>query len=44
MADPLHRLPTGTPTAPPKNGDIGIGGAAAIVPKSDGAVAWIVQG
>jgi hypothetical protein len=38
----LHRVPTGTPTAPPKNGDIGIGGATAIVLKSDGAVAWIV--
>jgi hypothetical protein len=38
----LHRLPTGIPTMPPKNGDVGIGGATAIVVKADGAVAWIV--
>lgn len=40
----LHIVPTGTPGAPPANpGDIGIGGTTAIVVKSDGAVAWIVQ-
>ncbi len=38
----LHRLPTGTSTTPPEHGDVGIGGATAIVLKSDGAVAWIV--
>jgi hypothetical protein len=39
----LNRLPTGTPTMPPENpGDVGVGGATAIVLKSDGAVAWIV--
>jgi hypothetical protein len=39
----LNRLPTGTPTTPPENpGDVGVGGATAIVLKSDGAVAWIV--
>jgi hypothetical protein len=40
----LHRLPTGTPTTPPKNGDVGVGIGTAIVVKSDGAVAWIVVG
>jgi hypothetical protein len=46
----LHRLPTGTPTNPnserePGSGrkNEGIGPASAIVVKSDGAVAWIVQ-
>ena len=39
----LRRLPTGTPATPPENpGDVGVGGATAIVLKSDGAVAWIV--
>jgi DNA-binding beta-propeller fold protein YncE len=39
----LHRLPTGTPTTPPENGDVGVGPATGIVVKSDGAVAWIVD-
>ncbi|HUB36633.1 MAG TPA: hypothetical protein VL972_07395 [Solirubrobacteraceae bacterium] len=39
----LHRLPTGTPMTPPKNGDVGVGPATDIVVKSDGAVAWIVD-
>jgi hypothetical protein len=38
----LHKVPTGTPATPSKDGDVGIGGATAIVVKSDGAVAWIV--
>jgi len=38
----LHRVPTGTPS-PPNPSFVGDGFAAAIVVKSDGAVAWIVQ-
>jgi hypothetical protein len=39
----IHKVPTGTPSIPPKNpGDIGIGGTTSIVVKNDGAVAWIV--
>lgn len=38
----LHRLPTGTSTTPPEHEDVGVGGATAIIVKSDGAVAWIV--
>jgi hypothetical protein len=37
----LHKIPTGTPTTRPEEGDIGIGRALSIVLKSDGAVAWI---
>jgi hypothetical protein len=38
----LHKIPTGTPTTPnPKF--VGIGPTKAIVVKSDGAVAWIVE-
>ena len=39
----LHDLPTGTPAAPPENGDVGVGEIQSLVVKSDGAVAWIVQ-
>jgi len=38
----LHRVPTGTPS-PPNPSLVGDGFAVAIVVKSDGAVAWIVQ-
>jgi hypothetical protein len=37
----LHRLPTGASTAP---SHIGVGPAVRLVPKSDGAVAWITGG
>lgn len=38
----LHDVPTGTPSQP-RPEDIGVGPAVAIVVKSDGAVAWIVE-
>ncbi len=38
----LHEVPTGTPTTPATNGNVGIGKATAIVVKGDGTVAWIV--
>jgi len=39
----LHRVPTGIPDAPNTLHLVGDGFAVAIVVKSDGAVAWIVQ-
>jgi hypothetical protein len=38
----LHEVPTGE-SATPQLGDIGVGGASAIVVRGDGAVAWIVE-
>jgi hypothetical protein len=38
----LHKVPTGTPSAPRAAG-IGLGPALSLVVKSDGAVAWIVS-
>jgi hypothetical protein len=38
----LHSVPTGTLT-PPKQYDVGVGPAVAIVVKSDGAAAWIAE-
>lgn len=38
----IHKLPTGTP-ATPRPSWVGIGPTTALVVKSDGAVAWIVE-
>jgi hypothetical protein len=38
----LHSVPTGTLT-PPKQYDVGVGPAVAIIVKSDGAAAWIAE-
>lgn len=38
----LHRVPTGTPSVPDPS-HVGVGAVVALVVKSDGAVAWIVE-